>query len=71
MKSPTGIEEVVALESVIRAALPVARATARRVGSQHALWDSIADAEAILAGKPTLLQGTRLARLQAIALGLA
>lgn len=39
----------------LRKAIAAARSRASAVGSMHALWDTIADAEAILAGKPTLL----------------
>lgn len=38
----------------LNAAILSARARASKVGPQHALWDVIADAEALLAGKCTL-----------------
>ena len=34
------------------------RAKAQPVGPQHALWDVIFDAEALIAGRPTMLSGT-------------
>jgi hypothetical protein len=53
------MQEVIALENEIRALLPAARKTRAT--------DLVADAEAIIAGKPTTQQGTRLSRLQQIA----
>lgn len=38
----------------LTAAISSARGRASKVGPQHALWDVIADAEAVLAGKQTL-----------------
>lgn len=35
------------------------RQRAAHVGPQHSLWDVIADAEALLAGRPTLMQGSK------------
>jgi hypothetical protein len=42
----------------LRAAVQRARPIAARVGPTHAAWDCILDAEALLAGKQTLLAGT-------------
>lgn len=38
----------------LRRLIAAARAAAVRIGPQHAAWDVIADAEALLAGKPTI-----------------
>ncbi|WP_164712226.1 hypothetical protein [Methylobacterium currus] len=43
-------------EKALRAVLPKARSAAARVGAMHGSWDAIFDAEALLAGKPTLLR---------------
>lgn len=40
------------------ALLPAARRTAQIVGPQHAFWDVIMDAEALMDGRPTLLKGS-------------
>jgi hypothetical protein len=50
--------EVVALEKTIRELLPMARKTRAT--------DLVADAEAIMSGKPTIIEGTRLERLRRI-----
>lgn len=39
--------------------LPAARRRASRIGPQHSLWEVISDAEALMSGRPTLLQGTQ------------
>lgn len=59
------------LISRIEAALPAARRAAGDVGPLHGLWDTLQDYEALQAGRPTLLRGTRLQILQAIADALA
>ena len=64
---PGSMDEVIDLEGRILQAIPKARKIVGAVGPQHALWDVIGDAEAILAGKPTAIQGTRLDRPRAIA----
>lgn len=40
------------------ALLPAARRTAQMIGPQHAFWDVIMDAEALMDGRPTLLKGS-------------
>ena len=39
----------------LRDAIMILRQRAQRVGPQHALWDVIFDAEALIEGKPTIL----------------
>jgi uncharacterized protein (DUF2236 family) len=39
-------------------AVSSARAKAAAIGPQHALWDVIMDAEALMAGRQTLVQGS-------------
>jgi len=39
-------------KQVVRRLLPMVPAEAQKVGSQHAAWDLIFDAEALLAGRP-------------------
>lgn len=41
-------------DAELQEAIQVARRRAAQVGPLHSLWDAIADAEALLAGKPTL-----------------
>lgn len=43
-------------EQVVRRLLPLVRAEAQKVGTMHAAWDLIADVEALLNHRPTLLQ---------------
>jgi len=58
----TGAGPAIALADNIelQAAITSARSRASKVGPMHSLWDVISDAEALLAGKPTMLDwGTR------------
>lgn len=48
-------ERVIPWETALRFAINAARRRAAVVGPQHALWDVIGDAEALLAGKPTIV----------------
>lgn len=44
------------IEKALREVLPKARSAAAKVGTMHPSWDAIFDAEALLAGKETLLR---------------
>lgn len=47
----------------MRVAIKAAREVAQSVGPMHALWDTIFDAEAILAGRPSLLKRDDIERI--------
>jgi hypothetical protein len=62
------MDEVIKLENQIRDALPQARAEAKKLGELgEKCLPPLDDAEALMRGKPTYLNGTRLERLRSLA----